>query len=335
MRKVVALLVSASLGLLCFGQAAEQAHPYASANPMPAPTIFGEGVISTGDYESHPAFTADGRTLYFVKSTPSFSFWTIVVSRFVDGRWTAPRVAPFSGQYSDADPFITADGKQLYFISRRPGPGKTTGDLDIWVTDRTGGGWIEERNLGAPVNSPGNEWYPTLAADGTLYFGSDRPGGKGATDIYRSRRVNGKYQEPENLGDAINTEFDEYEPYIAPDQSYLIFMAAGRPDGLSNSADLYISLQKDGVWTKAQNMGEGINSPRAEYSPSVSPDGKSFFFASARGRAPSGKRRNYSELLSWLRGPGNGLGDIYQVDVSAAKIAPQRPHRRDASPGEN
>jgi len=306
--------------------------PFASEQSIPMPILFGEGIISTGDYESHPAFTPDGRTLYFVKSTPTFSFWTIVVSHFVNGQWTTPDVAPFSGRYADADPFITTDGKQLYFISNRPAPGKTKRDLDIWVMDKTDSGWSEPRNLGAPINSDAPEWYPTVAADGTLYFGSRRPGGKGGNDLYRSRLVNGAYTEPENLGDAINTEFDEYEPYIAPDQSYLIFMAAGRPDG-QGGGDLYISHQKDGAWTRAmnlRNLGNEINSPADEYSPTISPDGKYFFFASARERRPPGERMNYTELLARLRGPGNGLGDIYYVDsdrvmhvlVEFARISP-------------
>jgi hypothetical protein len=84
--------------------------PYASVTPLSQPTIFGAGIISTGDYDTHPAFTPDGKTLYFLHSTPNFNLWTILVSNFVKGRWSTPEVAPFSGQYSDADPFITADG---------------------------------------------------------------------------------------------------------------------------------------------------------------------------------------------------------------------------------
>lgn len=294
---------------------------YASTQPMPTPVIFGDGVISTGDFESHPTFTPDGLTLYFLKSTPTFSFWTIVVSRFIDGRWTVPEVAPFSGRYSDADPFITADGKKFYFISRRPAPGKTTRDLDIWVMDKTQNGWSEPRNLGQPVNSNDNEWYPTVASDGTLYFGSGRAGGRGATDIYRSQFVNGSYREPENLGSAINTEFDEYEPFIASDQSYLIFMAARRPDANSSSADLFLSYRKNGTWTKAINLSGEINTPGEEYSPVISPDGKYFFFTSARGRRPPEKQMNYEELIGWLRGTRNGLGDIYQMDFSALNIS--------------
>src|SRR6266571_4273154 len=82
------------------------------------------------------------------------NFWTIVFSRFERGKWSAPRVAPFSGQYSDADEFITRDGQQMFFISKRPLPNarnKEPRKLDIWVMDKTATGWSQPRNLGAPV----------------------------------------------------------------------------------------------------------------------------------------------------------------------------------------
>ena len=229
--------------------------PYASVTPLSQPTIFGAGIISTGDYDTHPAFTPDGKTLYFLRSTPNFNLWTILVSNFVKGRWSTPEVAPFSGQYSDADPFITADGSQLYFISNRPAPGKTSRDLDIWVLEKGVRGWNEPTNLGAPINSPGSEWYPTVSANGTIYFGSDREGGKGRTDIYRSRFINGKYEATENLGSAINTQFNEFEPLIAADESFLIFMGGGRADG-RGGFDLYISYNQNGEWSKPENLGD-------------------------------------------------------------------------------
>ncbi|MGH9898375.1 MAG: TolB family protein [Pyrinomonadaceae bacterium] len=299
--------------------------PYASKEPMPEPTVFAEGVVSTGDYESHPAFTPDGRTLYFLKNSPTFNFWTIVVTHFKNNNlWSTPEVASFSGQYRDADPFITSDGSKFYFISDRPKAVPNIKEeersLDIWLMEKVRNGWSAPKNLGAPVNSSGNEWYPTVALDGTLFFGSDRAEGKGGTDIYRSRLVNGKYMEPENLGDAINTQFDEFEPYIAPDQSYLIFMAV-RPDGRGGS-DLYISHQRGGAWTKAVNLGDKINSNGSEYSPKVSPDGKYFFWSSTRGFTSTSqtKRLTYAELLTKLRSPRNGLGDIYQIDISTLNI---------------
>ena len=296
-------------------------NPYSSAKPLTEPAVFGPGVISTGDFDSHPAFTPDGKTVYFVRSTPTFNLWTILVSQFVNGKWSTPKVAPFSGQYSDADPFITADGSKLYFISSRPVTSGSTPNLDIWVVEKTLSGWSEPKNLGAPINSPGSEWYPTIAANGTMYFGSDREGGKGRTDIYRSRFIGGKYANPENLGDVINTQFNEFEPLIARDESFLIFMGGGRADG-RGGFDLYISYNRSGVWTKPVNLGDRINSSGNEYSPTISPDGKYFFWTSAKSFAekPLENRLNYRELMNKLRSPGNGLGDIYQIDLDQLNI---------------
>jgi hypothetical protein len=90
---------------------AAQTAPYDSAKPLPKATLVAPGVISTGDYESHPTFTPDGREMYFLKMAPNFARWSIFVSRCEDGSWSQPEVAPFSGQYQDAHPYITADGK--------------------------------------------------------------------------------------------------------------------------------------------------------------------------------------------------------------------------------
>jgi len=89
--------------------------PRSSAEAQPR--IFAEGVISTGDHESHPAFSPDGRMLMFVKMAPDFSKWTLFVSYDGKSGWSEPEIAPFSGQYWDADPFFTKDGKTLYFFS--------------------------------------------------------------------------------------------------------------------------------------------------------------------------------------------------------------------------
>lgn len=320
-----------SLATLCFlinvmvRASTEPQHPYASSRPLTEPTIFGKGVISTGHFDSHPAFTPDGRTLYFVRSAPDFSFWTIVFSRFVNGRWTTPSTAPFSGQYSDADPFITHDGSRLYFISRRPVAGKSRPDLDIWFVEKTSNGWSEPKNPGSPINSPGNEWYPTLSARGTIYFGSDREGGKGRTDIYRCQFVDGKYAEVENLGAPINSEFNEFEPLIAADESSIIFMAGGRAQGLGGF-DLYATFYRDNKWTEPTNLGDKINSRGNEYSPTMSPDGKYFFWTSTRGFGTQTLQKplGSSELMTKLSSPGNGLGDIYQIDLSSSGIQPFR-----------
>ncbi|TPW16852.1 MAG: Xaa-Pro aminopeptidase-like protein, partial [bacterium] len=254
--------------------------------------------------------TPDGHTFYFVRSTPQFADWTIWVTQFVDGHWAEPRVAPFSGTHRDADPFITADGRRLYFISDRPVDGKAREDMDIWVMHRTDGGdWGEPTNLGAPVNSTGNEWFPTVASGGNLYFGSDRPGGYGVTDLYRVPHTTGGYAGVENLGSGINSAADEYEGCIAPDESFLVFMAAGRPDS-RGGADLYISFNEKKAWSAPRNLGPVINRPAMEISACLSPDGKYFFFSSCRWAdgVPLKERPDRAQ---------NGLGDIYQMDLEA------------------
>ena len=140
-------------------------------------------------------------------------------------------------------------------------------------------------------------------------------------DLYRSRLVNGAYTEAENLGDAVNTEFDEYEAFIDPNEEFLIFMAAGRPDGLGGF-DLFISHKREGRWTKAQNLGKPINSVADELSPKITRDGRYFFWTSTRsdfGRVRKSPLTS-ADFFQKLRSPRNGLGDIYYIDASALKI---------------
>jgi Tol biopolymer transport system component len=303
----------------------------------PEPQLFGENVISTADDESHPAFTPDGKTLYFLKNDPSFNHWTIVVSHEQNGKWPTPEVAPFSGQFSDADPFITLDGRRLFFISTRPVNGIAKEDTDIWMMRKNGpgavasegapagtkaaSGWSVPEHVDA-VNSETNEWFPTVSKNGNLYFGSERPGGKGKCDLYVSRLVDGKYQAPENLGEPINSAANEVEPFIAPDESYIIFAGTGLPES-RGAYDIYVSFRRDNAWTKPRNLGDKINSAAWDFSPKVSPDGKWFFFTSNRGFAdnPLEKRLSYKELLQKLHSPGNGLRDIYKIDISALNLA--------------
>ena len=115
---------------------------------------------------------------------------------------------------------------------------------------------------------------------GTLYFASNRPGSLGNHDIYRSRLVNGKYTKPENLGSQINSKYIEQDPFIAPDESYLLFTSVNRPDSLGQG-DIYISKrQPNGSWTRARNLGEKINTSSFDFCPIMSPDDRYFFYAS-------------------------------------------------------
>jgi Tol biopolymer transport system component len=293
------------------------------------PTIFGEGVISTRDHETGAAFTPDGAIVYFTKSTPDLAFRVIVFSRYEGGGWSTPEVAPFSGQYRDADPFITADGSKLFFISDRPVAGKRSEgrrDLDIWMVSREGERWGEPRHLSAPINSDANESSPSVTADGTLYFSSNREGGRGAADLYRTRMVNGAYAAPESLGEAINTSHPETQVFVTPDESVLVLAAAGWAGG-QGGLDLYLSRRQDGAWSRPVNMGGKINSSGNESAPRLSPDGNYFIWTSTRGYGFAGqmeKRLAYQELIGRLRNAANSLGDIYLIDVAALEVWPAR-----------
>jgi len=282
------------------------------------PEIFGEGIISTGDYETHPAFSPGGDTLYFLKCLSDANFCTICVSYYKNNKWTSPQVVPFSGRYLDADPFVTKDGNTIYFVSNRPihEGDAVKEDWDIWKAERKGNTWGNPVHLDGPVNSSASEYFPTIADNGDLYFGSGRANGKGGADIYVSKWKGNGYEELRNLGDSINTPGNEYEPFIAPDESYLIFMAT--PNGIAH-ADFYISHNVNGTWSKAKKLPALVNSSATEWGGKVSPDGKYFFFGSSRNkindRLPA--QENIHTYEKRLRSAGNGLGDIYRVRLNA------------------
>ena len=283
------------------------------------PAIFGEGVISTRDYESSITIAPDGSVAYFVKSTPDLSFRVIVMSRFEKGKWTTPEVAPFSGDYNDTDPCFSPDGTKLFFASRRPVEGTAPkADNDLWVVEKSGAGWSAPRHLDVPVNTNSQETSPTVTADGTLYFSSNRPGGRGA-DIYRAKLVNGNYAAVENVGDPINGPGPEVQVFVTPEDDLMIFAALGRADSFG-SVDLYLSRRVDGAWSKPVNLGNKINSRGVDSAPRVSADKHYLFWTSTRGygfEEEQPKRLSYKELSGKLQAAGNSLGDIYQIDFSA------------------
>ena len=244
--------------------------------PGLSPELFASGIVSTNENDLNAVFSPDGREFYFSvrKTTGQYE---MKVMRQENGQWTSPEVTSFSKTHSAVDPTITRDGNQLFFISNRPLGGSEP--WDIWTTVRMETGqWGEPENLGPPINTDVNEIYPSVSADGSLYFSSDREGGKGKGDIYVSRLDNGHYTEPENVGGGVNTEFNEVDVLIAPDESYMVFISFERPDGYGGG-DLYISFREDdSTWTEARNLGEAINSEGLDYCPSISPDGTIFFF---------------------------------------------------------
>lgn len=286
-----------------------------------APELFGVGTITTRENELNAAFAPDGRTVYFTRKAGDGGRFAVILysNALPDGQWSVPAVASFSGRYADYDPIVSPDGSQLLFISTRPLSGtEVRRDFDIWVVDRAGNGWGEPRNLGAPINTDGDELYPSVAADGTLYFsGCGRKDSRGRCDLYRARFRGGRYLEPENLGDSINTPASETDAYVAPDQSYLIFAAYGRPDAVGDG-DIYLSTFQNGAWSAPRHLGNGINTKAREYCPIVSPDGQYLYFTSQWGFSDAPQPRNLTaqELSDSLSSVRNGFGNVYRVPLA-------------------
>jgi hypothetical protein len=227
-----------------------------------------------------PSFAPDGGSVVYVRKDVG-----LVESRLVHGRWSEPVSLPFSGPAArDGDPFFSPDGTLLFFWSTRPSAegGAPPPNPDLWVVDCRADGWGVPRLLPPPVNEPGGEAFPAVAADGTLYFGALRAGGRGGVDLYRARpQGNGGYATPENLGVAVNSPATELDGYVSPDQSLLVF-ASDRPGG-EGKLDLYVSHRIVGGWATARNLGRGVNGPGDEFCPQLTPDGRWLVFGRAGG----------------------------------------------------
>jgi len=284
LRYVLPAAIAAAAAPACAGPDEEAALSRLALGCQTCPTaqIFEPGNLSLPDKEEwRITFTPDGDEAYFGRSDEFFPISrqsTIYVSHRVGDSWTTPEVAPFSGVYSDIDPFVSPDGKKLYFSSIRPVDGVDRADADLWMVKRlAGGAWSEPIHLGPLVNSPADELYPTVTSGGTLYFGSDRAGGFGGWDIWRSKRQGGVYQAAENLGPGVNSDLWEFNPWISPSGKTLVFASLFRPEGYGYG-DLYVSFRHDGEFQPAANLGPCVNSEADEYHPAPTPQLGSLFF---------------------------------------------------------
>jgi hypothetical protein len=294
--------------------------------PGESATLFAPGIVSTGIYTRDVAMMPDGSELYFgVLLGPVAAI--VETHRGPDGVWTAPEVASFStdSRFFNLEPAISPDGSRFMFLStrvegREPEPDELRAwvNQDIWVMDREGDGWGEPYNLGPPVNTGDSEFFPSMTRDGTLYFTRAPADGQGSY-IYRSRMVGGVYQEPERLGPEVNSTSNQFNAFIAPDESYLILCTGDREDTLGGT-DYYVAFRNaDDEWSDPINMGPVVNTEGAgEFSPYVSPDGRYFFFMATR----MGARERIPPILTWdyIRSyrmlPEIGNAGIYWVDAS-------------------
>ena len=291
-------------------------------NAQTKPSVIPAFLNLLKDYPNVRDFTIsdNGKEAYFSAQSPLGDLSVIMKIRKIDARWTSPEIASFSGKYLDLEPFLSDDGLSLYFASNRPlastfGEAK---DYDIWVVRRQNESqaWSDPINLGSPVNTQDNEFYPSLSRNNNLYYTSDRKDSKGKDDIFFSEWKNDSYSYPISLSDSINSTGYEFNAFIAPDESYLIFSGYNRDDGMG-SGDLYISYsKKDNSWSKAQNMRE-INSAQMDYCPFINTSNLIMYFTSKRSNieTPENGFSSAKEFLDQLGSYENGMRRIYAVPI--------------------
>jgi len=251
-------------------EAVQQPVPYDPINLGPS--------INTQYQEYLPAITADDQTIIFTRRANTEDFF---IAQKNEDSWnpSLPLSSAINTPGNEGAQCISPDGQYLFFAGcgRADGLGK----CDIYYAKKVGDKWSSPQNLGMPINSQYWESQPTISADGkTLYFVSDRKGGYGSYDIYKSTYIGaGKWSTPLNLGPNINTAGEEFSPFIHADNQTLYFCSDGWPG--FGEKDIFFSKKAiNGLWQKPNNLGYPINTPKEESSLFISNDGKQAYFAS-------------------------------------------------------
>ena len=230
--------------------------PYLGQKPPGLiPKVFAPSGLSTEHRDGNGFFTPDMKEFYFTRRNFKDGKWSLVVFKSENNRWRESVVGPRVGR-----PFITPDGKTML--------------LGKHYMERTETGWSEVKSLGPMFDR--EDWgimRLSASAKGTYVFDDAKSG-----DVIRISAIkDGKREEPKLLGKTINTGKWTAHPFIAPDESYLIWDSE-REGGYGDS-DLYISFrQKDSSWSSAINLGDTINTNAWEGGAYVTPDGKYLFF---------------------------------------------------------
>ncbi len=253
----------------------------AMLHPIPYQAInMGEGINSPyRDY--YPTLTANGETIIFSRVVNgNEDFYT---AHLTEGIWS--RAVPLSQrintpQFNEGAQSISPDGKYLFFTGCNRPDG--LGSCDLFVSRKEGKDWGKPTNLGNSINSSYWDSQPAISPDGmTLFFVSNRPGGYGGYDLWKTTySEEGQWSVPENLGPEINTEFDEFKPFLHADGKTLYFSSNGWP-GMGDQ-DIFYSRFENGKFNTPVNLGYPINTHREESGLMVSADGKTGYFSTVR-----------------------------------------------------
>jgi Tol biopolymer transport system component len=302
------------LSAACLARAAEPGAP----PPDCLPQVFAPGVISGPEHDAAPAFSPDGRDVWFSRSDAARS--TILASHLDGGRWSAPRTAPFSGRWKDMEPAMSPDGRFLVFVSNRPaagdGPpldgffmGKSFpgGGGNLWRVERTGGGWSAPARLPDVVNADPSTFAPSVAADGSLWFMRPVDGGRHFR-LYRAQWRDGRFEAPRPLPFSDGSTND-VDPAVAPDESFVVFGSSRPP---ARGMDLFIAFRHGETWSAPRHLGDDVNSAGSDAEARLSPDARTLYFSSERRSAAASDRD-----AAW----NNGKYNVWRVELASCPAA--------------
>ncbi|MDQ7960013.1 OmpA family protein [Flavobacterium lindanitolerans] len=202
--------------------------------------------ISSGFHEATPAFTQDGKTIYFTRNNYNNGkngrskdrriVLKIYKATFEDEKWRNVTELPFNNdEFNTAHPALSPDDKTLYFASDRPG---SIGQSDIYkVSINADGTFGKPENLGKEINTEGKETFPFLSDENELYFASDGHPGLGGLDIFRSKMGENGFEKPQNVGTPVNGGQDDFA-FMIDTKSQGGFFSSNRNGGMGYD-DIY------------------------------------------------------------------------------------------------
>lgn len=271
MKKYSCFILCITLCLNTFTQLNADSIDYFGQDPVgDSAIVFAPGIISKQNrFEDCITFSPDGKQFCLDITNSNWTQYTIYHSQYNGENWSPLSIADFVSGNDNIAPHYTPDGKQLIYASGSP--------RNIYSIEITDSGYGSPKVIEAPVSSSSSEWRATFSLNNTIYLHSFRPGGFGRSDIYYSIPESGSYLTATNIGQPISTGYADEDPFISPDESYLIFNSS-MPGGYGDN-DLYVSFRnEDNTWSTPKNLGPKVNTNKAEVWASVSPCGKYLFF---------------------------------------------------------
>ncbi len=245
-------------------------NPFMGIETTDEPQLLAPDLLASSVEEYNGTFSSDGKEFYYTVDIPGNAF--IACTKLMkNNTWSKPKVASFSGKYPDYDPIFSPDGSKLFFSSSRSQSGNP--ENKIWYVEKINDKWSEPKSINL-IGAGNRAFYNSVTNDGVIYFNMI-----GSSKIFKAKKIDTAYI-VEELPDIVNGDFKNYDPFISPNEDYLIF-SSYREEGYGN-ADLYISFYINDSWTKPENLGEPINSGYYDKCPSLTPDRNFLIFASNR-----------------------------------------------------